>query len=448
MERFDVDAQTLNDLQVFGKGKRDRSVFSTFNFTTTLGGLEKLRIIFENPLIDIELIAHRKQLIAFLQKEAIEMDFDKESIDFIEFFLNQRTEPKPFSKFRVVKDSVNNFTGLTQESYNKLRGIHGILDLIKVLHEFSQNLNDDGLPELLLNIKTAVLEIAEVPDIKSGLNTRPGILNISELAKCDFLIRKTLLKKIKALLELVYQLDAYLSVVKAANTHGLSYPVLNGDKKRMIKMQGVFHLFVDDAIANDVEFSLDQNVCFVTGVNMAGKSTFLKSIAVCVYLAHLGFPVPARYMEFSVFDGLITTINLSDNLNEGYSHFYNEVRRVKHVAEKISASKSMVVVFDELFRGTNVKDAYDASLSIIDAFSKIRDSFFVVSTHITEVAKELEQNANINFSFLETRMVDGRPVFSYQLKKGITDERMGMWIVENEGILEILKGKIESNVLK
>jgi len=216
-------------------------------------------------------------------------------------------------------------------------------------------------------------------------------------------------------------------------------------RKPTIKIEGGFHLFIEGAVPNNVTFSSPQNVCFITGVNMAGKSTFLKSVAVSVYLAHLGFPVPAKHMEFSVFDGMITTINLSDNLDEGYSHFYSEVKRVKHVAEKISASKSMLVVFDELFRGTNVKDAYDASLSIIDAFSKIRDSFFIVSTHITEVARELEQNDNINFNFLETTMVGGRPVFSYQLKKGITDERMGMWIVENEGILEILKGKIENN---
>ena len=136
----------------------------------------------------------------------------------------------------------------------------------------------------------------------------------------------------------------------------------------------------------------------------------------------------------------MTTINLSDHLSEGYSHFYAEVRRVKQVAKTISASKNIIVIFDELFRGTNVKDAYDASLAIITAFSKIRNSFFIVSTHITEVAKELEQHENIGFYYLETKMVSGKPVFSYQLKKGITEERMGMWIVENEGVLEILKG--------
>ncbi|WP_449439499.1 MutS-related protein [Pedobacter steynii] len=197
-------------------------------------------------------------------------------------------------------------------------------------------------------------------------------------------------------------------------------------------------------MANDIDFNADKNVCFITGSKYGRKSTLLKSIAIAIYLAHLGFPVPAKSMETSVFDGLITTINLSDNLNQGYSHFYNEVLRVKEVAQKVTASKNMVVIFDELFRGTNVKDAYDASLSIIKAFSKIRKSFFIISTHIVEVAKELNENNNINFRFLETKIIEGKPVFTHQLKAGITDERMGMWIIENEGIMEILNG---NNVL-
>lgn len=441
MKKFDVDTQTLNDLQIFGKGKQDKNIFSYFNHASTLGGMEKLRIIFENPTTDKTLLVTRRILLLYLQQSDLYMDFDKESIDFIEFYLNQRNEPKAFTRLGVVKDSVNNFTGLTQESYNKLRGVHGILDLLKSLHEFCQDMNEEGLPQLLSELRELVFEIVERPEILNALNTRTGILNITQLTKCDFLIRKTLLKDFKLLLELVYQLDAFISINKAALKHNLNYPVLL-DQVGQINIKGVYHLFVDNAVANDIVFSSAQNVCFITGVNMAGKSTFLKSVAISVFLAHLGLPVPCKEMEFSIFDGLITTINLSDNLNEGYSHFYSEVKRVKHVAEKISTSKSMLVVFDELFRGTNVKDAYDASLSIIDAFSKIRDSFFVVSTHITEVASELKKNDNINFNYLETTMVGGKPMFSYQLKKGVTDERMGMWIVENEGILEILKTKI------
>ena len=70
-------------------------------------------------------------------------------------------------------------------------------------------------------------------------------------------------------------------------------------------------------------------------------------------------------MELSVFKGLFTTINLSDNLSLGYSHYYNEVARVKYIVEQVRDLQEVVVVFDELFRGTNVKDAYDASCAVI-----------------------------------------------------------------------------------
>ncbi|MEH3114876.1 MutS-related protein [Pedobacter terrae] len=78
---------------------------------------------------------------------------------------------------------------------------------------------------------------------------------------------------------------------------------------------------------------------------MAGKSTFLKSVGISIYLAHLGFPVPAANMETGIWQGLISTINLPDNLNQGYSHFYNEVLRVKQVAEKIKVSKNIFCDF-------------------------------------------------------------------------------------------------------
>jgi DNA mismatch repair ATPase MutS len=192
-------------------------------------------------------------------------------------------------------------------------------------------------------------------------------------------------------------------------------------------------------VINDHHIDNENNLCFISGANMSGKSTFLKSFGLCVYLAHLGFPVPAVYMETTLFNGLITTINLSDNISQGYSHFYNEVRRVKDVALKIREKKKIVVIFDELFRGTNVKDASDASLQVIDSLSKVRDSLFLISTHIVEIAPQLEHNANIFFNCFESTMEGGVPWYNYKIREGISNERVGMLIIKNEGIIEILE---------
>ena len=145
-------------------------------------------------------------------------------------------------------------------------------------------------------------------------------------------------------------------------------------------------------------------------------------------------------MQTCVLDGLITTINLPDNFGAGYSHFYTEVKRVKFVAERIRQRDRLLVIFDELFRGTNVKDAYEGSLRVVQAFTDINKGFFIISTHIVEAAKDLATYKNIQFNYLPTEMINGKPVFDYRLREGITDDRIGLWILENEGVFSVLKG--------
>ena len=178
---------------------------------------------------------------------------------------------------------------------------------------------------------------------------------------------------------------------------------------------------------------------FLTGANMAGKSTLMKSIGIAVFLAHVGFPVPATAMEFCVQDGLFTTINLPDNMNVGYSHFYAEVLRVKKIAYEVAKEKKFLIIFDELFRGTNVKDAYDATVAILEAFAKREQSTFIISTHIIEAGETLmKKNDNIKFLYLPTKMEGEIPAYTYTLEEGITNDRHGMVIIRNEKILEIL----------
>lgn len=172
---------------------------------------------------------------------------------------------------------------------------------------------------------------------------------------------------------------------------------------------------------------------------MAGKSTFLRSLALALYIAHLGFPVPADSMEFSVLDGIFTTINLPDDLGMGASHFYVEVLRVKDVVESLRAGKSIFVIFDELFRGTNVKDAMEATIAVSRRFLQSENSHFVISSHIVEAADALREEGTIGFQFLPTKMEGHHPVYTYTLEDGVSDDRHGMLIIQNEQILSILE---------
>ena len=150
-------------------------------------------------------------------------------------------------------------------------------------------------------------------------------------------------------------------------------------------------------------------------------------------------------METSIFNGLLTTINLSDNLNNGYSHFYNEVLRVKFVAERINENGNIFVVFDELFRGTNVKDAYEASLSVISAFSKLNRGAFAISTHIIEIADKLKDIDTIFYKYFEANMINEIPHYNYKIKDGVTNERIGMYILRKEKVLETIENGIKQH---
>ena len=211
----------------------------------------------------------------------------------------------------------------------------------------------------------------------------------------------------------------------------------------ILKIEGLYHPLLDHPIPNSIAIDATHNVVFLTGANMAGKSTFMKSFGIVVYLAHMGFPVPVKAMEFSVQNGMCTTINLPDNMNLGYSHFYAEVQRLKKVAEQVGRTGNLVIVFDELFRGTNVKDAHEATVEVMKAFAEKRNCIFMISTHIIEAGNDLKKACdNIKYVYLPTVMKDGKPSYTYTITEGITDDRHGMMIVNNEHIIDILKSKL------
>ena len=157
-----------------------------------------------------------------------------------------------------------------------------------------------------------------------------------------------------------------------------------------------------------------------------------------IYLSHVGFPVPATSLKTSILNGLFTTINLADNMILGYSHFYSEVKRVKDLALKIKPDSRFLIIFDELFRGTNVKDAYDASLMILSALAKIRNNNFFISTHILEIAETIENKDTIMFRCFGSELINQQPIYDFKLKEGISEERIGLLIIKNERIPQIL----------
>lgn len=441
--KFEVDLQTKKDLEIFETVKDGTSVFSLFNHTQCVGGRRKLYEFLSNPLTDFRHISERKESIAFLQKHfPAGLSLDKDALDFTEFYLRQPDYPTRMPSWftaieRMIADKISTSTN---EYYLAEKGVTSTIDLLKNIYDFSLSLsqkmeNTDAPAHLMKNNET-VLGIFSKPEYKEILYMKR--YKSYDIMRFDFMFRNTDKKHIIFFLNLVYEYDAFFAVAKAAKKHHMEYPQILPDTETVLEIQGLSHPFLDGAIGNDVRFDVNSNLLFISGPNMAGKSTFLKALGIAVYLAHVGFPVPASGMKFGILSGLSTTINISDNLNSGYSHFYAEVMRIKDVAGKLKTNNRMLVLFDELFRGTNVKDAYDGTVAIVSAFSMIKTSFFVISTHIVEAAEELQPKGNIQFGYFDIQEKDGHPVYTYKLKEGVSDVRLGMYIINKEGLIELI----------
>jgi len=143
-------------------------------------------------------------------------------------------------------------------------------------------------------------------------------------------------------------------------------------------------------------------------------------------------------MRLTVFDGLLSNINVTDNIAKGESYFYNEVKRIRETLKKINNGKKWLVVIDELFKGTNIQDAMKCSLAVIKGLIKFRNGLFILSTHLYEIGEELRKHPSISFKYFETQLIGEQLHFSYQLKDGISQDRMGYLILRKEGVIELL----------
>lgn len=436
---FYIDRQTFKDIHVFDEGRR-AAVFHFFNYTQTVGGADKLETLFKMPVADIRVLEDRRDTIAFFCETGMGLKIGRQQLDDIEYYLRKDL---PVLKRNVLDAGLyvlRNKWKQTSGYYTIRRGISGLISLLAHLYEFADRAAQHRHPSRLDDIISRVYGIvlnSSITDIV--LSADRGNIAAASLSKCDHYFRVEKKQQIRALLDLVYELDAYSAAAKAAEKHGFCFPAYSSSGDSKISLTGLFNPLLEQPVANDFEINQRNNLCFITGANMSGKSTFMKSFGMAVLLAHVGFPVPAKKMETTLFNGLVATINLSDNISLGYSHFFSEVKRIKEVALMIRENRKMIVIFDELFRGTNVKDAAEASQQIISAFSEIPQCLFLISSHIVEIADHLSAHKNIFFNCFESRLQDDAPVYEYKMSPGVSTERLGMSIIRTEKIVEILE---------
>lgn len=434
---FSIDRQTMDELNLLGKF-RQGSVYHLFNQVKTRGGERLLDTMFQSPLEDMAAINQRSSIFRFFQDAQLVFPFDVPQLSQMREYLDTGGSKNVLLSMADTLLKKGLSTVARDERYRKnVQGLQATIVTVKKCTAFVASMAlrsgpyDERISAVRQLLRTRELEQLADMDIYQALP-------VKTLATYDHLLKNKLRQAMEELLAFIDELDVYIAVSDVARAKGFDYAQALPPEKNMLSATGLHHPCINNAIGNDIEMQQGSNVLFLTGANMAGKSTLMKSIGIALYLAHMGFPVAASRFVFSVREGLYSSINVSDNINLGYSHFYAEVVRVKQAAEATASGKRLLLMFDELFKGTNVKDAYDGTLVVTAAFAEYTGCLFIVSTHIIEVGEALKDKPNIQFRFLPTVMEGSRPRYTYRLEDGITEDRQGMMIIRNEGILELI----------
>jgi DNA mismatch repair protein MutS len=436
---MEIDKISYNDLSLFSS-EEEFSVFHKLNFARTVGGKEWLRKLFSEPLNSLDKIRTTQQILQLIiQKEKDwPLDISNGTIMVIEKFYESNIDavpenPNALSAFTyklfhspdysLVKYTVSHFADFTR-GFSRIFGFFADMSLP---------------PQLKLYIDRAkgLLQPAIIQRLMA-LEPKAKLSPAQSLEFGHFLLYRFKDPALE-LVNIFSLLDAYYSMAVAVQRFNLSFPQFIEADTPDINAKGLYHILLQQPVSYDVEMNRESNFLFLTGANMAGKSTFIKAVGTAVFLAHIGMGVPATEMRLTLFDGLLSNIQVSDNIMRGESYFFNEVQRIKNTIIKINDGRKWLVLIDELFKGTNVEDAMKCSTTVIEGLIRITNSLFILSTHLYEIGEGLKKYPNISFKYFETTVAEDQLYFSYQLKNGISNDRLGYLILKREKVVEMLE---------
>ncbi len=277
-----------------------------------------------------------------------------------------------------------------------------------------------------------------------GLRTNPILWFLVHLViPWDFifthrldLLRNELAHLLPRWMEAWYELEALNSLANFAylNPHYV-FPEIDPDPNRFAARKlGHPLLSPESKVCNDFELDQNHRIVILTGSNMAGKSTFLRTIGVNLCLTYAGAPVNAAQLRTSLFR-LFTCIKVSDSVQDGLSYFYAEVKRLQALRAAAIAHDDLPVLFliDEIFRGTNSRERLIGSRSYIRSLSQT-SAMGLVATHDLELVKLADEiDGVVNLHFRE-EVSDGRMVFDYRLRSGPCPTTNALTIMRLEGL--------------
>ena len=242
---------------------------------------------------------------------------------------------------------------------------------------------------------------------------------------------KEVIPTIQLTAKMVAKLDVMIAFATVTEENNYTRPIITLDKE--VKIIEGRHPVVEkvlngEFVSNDIIFTKDKYVELITGPNMAGKSTYMRQMAMIVIMAQIGCFVPARKAYLPVFDKIFTRIGASDDLVSGESTFMVEMKEANRAI--LGATEHSLILFDELGRGTATYDGISLAQAIIEYIHDNIKAITFFSTHYHELTSLEEHKAHIKNVHVSAHEENGVITFLHKVKDGSVDKSYGIHVAK------------------
>ncbi|MEX0291512.1 MAG: DNA mismatch repair protein MutS [Flavobacteriaceae bacterium] len=227
--------------------------------------------------------------------------------------------------------------------------------------------------------------------------------------------------------------DAFNTLGNFAFNHpNYTYPKIE-DGPVVLKSENAAHPMLDPekSVENDFEIR-EEEFFIITGANMAGKSTFLRTVALQIMMANIGLPVCASATIYCPIK-LITSMRTTDSLTDDESYFFSELKRLKFIVDQIGNERYFVVL-DEILKGTNSIDKAKGSRKFLERLAGTK-STGLIATHDLSLCEAAEESSEIKNYYFDAEIIDNELHFDYKFKEGVCQNMNASFLLKKMGIV-------------
>lgn len=316
--------------------------------------------------------------------------------------------------------------------YNKVFGY-----FIEVRNLYKENVPDNYIrKQTLTNAERFITE--ELKDFETkilGANEKISQIEYNIFNEIREFIQK-FIKNIQNAANLIAKLDCINSFAIVALDNNYIKPEITLDNKILIKegRHPIIEKLIkkDEFVPNDFVMDYKENfIHIITGPNMAGKSTYMRQVALLVLMSQVGSFIPAKFAKISIVDKIFTRIGASDNLLMGDSTFMVEMKEVSHILK--NATDKSLIILDEVGRGTSTFDGMSIAKSVLDYIKEKIKGKTLFATHYHELTQMADESIILNFNIAVKE--DGKNIkFLRKIIKGPCDKSYGVYVAKLAGL--------------